>query len=231
MRYPFNGEYELTQGFMQPNAALLGGHHRGVDWAMPERTPVLAINGGEVVKIGLTTIEGRFVVIRHSWGESWYMHLFKINCSVGDQISEGLPFAESGNTGLSTGPHLHLMTIRDGVLVDPVQLITNSGAVAPGAYVVPFGGSLSQAAQDMGCSLDELISANPSYASNPDFVIAGATLAYPSTNAQKVHVVKAGDTLSQIAESNGQSLEEVLSKNPKFRENPDLIHPGDVVTL
>lgn len=112
---PFNGTYNQTLGFGQrlidskqkdlyARFGLLG--HDGLDFEMSIGTPVLAADGGTVVMAG-GQIYGTTVVIQHSWGKSYYGHLSKVNVVLGQAITKGQEIALSGNTGLSTGPHLH----------------------------------------------------------------------------------------------------------------------------
>lgn len=231
MTYPFHGTFNITQGFMQPNAALLGGYHKGVDWDLPHGTNVCAIDSGVVIATGVTNKEGRYIAVRHEWGESQYYHLSKVLVKTGDKVFEGVDIALSGDSGVVTGPHLHLQTWKAGTLVNPISLIGGAPVAVHAGYVVPSGGSLSQAAKDMGVSLDELLNANPQYKQNPNFVHAGATLIRPSAKQQNTYVVKAGDSLWKIGLDNGQSVAQLLDKNPQYKSNPRLIRPGDKINL
>jgi murein DD-endopeptidase MepM/ murein hydrolase activator NlpD len=97
-------------------------HHNGVDYAVETGRPVKAIEAGRVIFAGPSTIKlpsgepgggGYIVKIRHKvngeWITSSYMHLKKGSLQVkkNDLVIEGQKIAESGNTGASTGPHLH----------------------------------------------------------------------------------------------------------------------------
>ena len=97
-------------------------HHNGVDYASAVGTDVFAIAKGTVIFAGPSTIKlpsgepgggGYIIKIRHKvngeWITSSYMHLRKGSISVrkGQKVVEGQAIAESGNTGASTGPHLH----------------------------------------------------------------------------------------------------------------------------
>lgn len=228
---PFSGDYTITQGFLQPNAALFGGKHKGIDWALPEGTPVLAIDSGTVRATGVSNNEGRYIVISHSWGESQYYHLSSVENKAGDKVFEGVKIGNSGATGVVTGPHLHLQVYKNGILTNPLDIINDDPVVAPQGYIMPPGGNLSYAAKTLGVSLESLINANPQYKNNPDMVHVGAVLNVPSGFTEKVYVVQSGDNLYNIAAAHGMSLEQLLQKNPHFRPNPRLIRPGDKVTL
>lgn len=85
-----------------------GSGHTGLDFAVPTGTPVKAANSGKVVQAGPGGAAGNVVMIKHSDGH-WtnYQHLSKINVKKGDNVVVGDVIGDSGNTGNSTGPHLH----------------------------------------------------------------------------------------------------------------------------
>ncbi len=112
---PFSGTRMETLGFgdklldpqekdLYAQFGLLG--HDGLDFEMPIGTPVYSVDGGTVVMAG-GQIYGTTVVIQHSWGRSYYGHLSKVNVALGQTITKGQEIALSGNTGITTGPHLH----------------------------------------------------------------------------------------------------------------------------
>lgn len=116
LRKPFAGSYRLTQGFGE-NAELykrwsydgvaLKGHN-GLDWATPESTSIFAIDAGRVRQSGYDEIGfGNYVVVAHAWGDSIYAHLSKRAVVVNQLVECGECIGLSGNTGNSTGPHLH----------------------------------------------------------------------------------------------------------------------------
>ena len=116
LRLPFDGEYPLTQGFGgNPDDPLLAKKyneygvigHDGLDFATPIGTEILAVDNGEVLIARENFDYGTTVVIKHSWGKSYYGHLSKLLVEEGENINIGTPVGLSGNTGLSTGPHLH----------------------------------------------------------------------------------------------------------------------------
>jgi murein DD-endopeptidase MepM/ murein hydrolase activator NlpD len=86
-----------------------GRMHQGNDFGTPVGTPVAAMSTGTVVSTGYESGYGNQVEIRYWDGTvSLYAHLSEIKASVGDQVAPGQIVALSGNTGHSTGPHLHL---------------------------------------------------------------------------------------------------------------------------
>jgi murein DD-endopeptidase MepM/ murein hydrolase activator NlpD len=97
--------------------------HRGLDYRAKMRTPVAAINSGRVVLARPLYYEGGCVVIDHGLGlMSIYMHLSKIEVSVGRKVRRGQISALSGSSGRATGPHLHLGVRWEGSYLDPAKL-------------------------------------------------------------------------------------------------------------
>jgi murein DD-endopeptidase MepM/ murein hydrolase activator NlpD len=96
--------------------------HNGVDYAVPEGTPVRAAGDGEVVQVGSDGRSGNFVIIRHPNGqETSYSHLSEMGVRRGDAVRQGQVFAKSGRSGNATGPNLHFV-VRDGDKpVNPTQ--------------------------------------------------------------------------------------------------------------
>lgn len=90
--------------------------HNGVDFAVPVGTPVMAADGGRVVGSSFDgSGYGELVKIGHEWGTSYYAHLSEQQVRVGDEVTAGQVIGLSGNTGNSTGPHLHFEIRPDGV--------------------------------------------------------------------------------------------------------------------
>ncbi|MGW0534333.1 M23 family metallopeptidase [Streptomyces sp. NPDC003032] len=110
--------------------------HSGQDFAVPVGTPVAAVHGGTVVKAGPNgagdgPAYGNAVVIKHSDGTySQYAHLSQVDVRVGQAVTTGQRVALSGNTGNSSGPHLHFeirTTPNYGSAVDPVAFLRTVG--------------------------------------------------------------------------------------------------------
>jgi Peptidase family M23 len=97
--------------------------HRGLDYHAKMGTEVAAINSGRVVLATPLYFEGGCVMIDHGQGlMSVYMHLSKIEVTVGDPITRGQIIALSGGSGRATGPHLHLGVRWQGSYLDPAKL-------------------------------------------------------------------------------------------------------------
>jgi len=98
--------------------------HRGIDLNVPKGTSVFAIKEGIIRETGLLENYGLYIIIEHEGGyTSLYGHLDQILVKEGDRVTSGQEIGFSGNTGRSTGPHLHLEIRKDEVAVDPASLI------------------------------------------------------------------------------------------------------------
>ncbi|MFF9914967.1 M23 family metallopeptidase [Streptomyces sp. NPDC013457] len=104
--------YTLSASFNQ-GGAMWAHKHSGQDFAVPVGTPVKAAGAGTVVKAGPNgggdgPAYGNAIVVKHANGKySQYAHLSKINVHIGQKVGAGQKIALSGNTGNSSGPHLH----------------------------------------------------------------------------------------------------------------------------
>lgn len=100
------------------------GPHIGHDWAVGVGTSVVASADGTVVKAYYSESYGYNIVISHKNGmETRYAHLSKIEVNKGAKVKQGQLIGYSGNTGQSTGPHLHFEVIINGKKEDPLNYI------------------------------------------------------------------------------------------------------------
>jgi len=100
--------------------------HPGIDFACSVGTRVYSTRGGTVEFVGYSGGYGKLVIIVHSGGyKSYYGHLSKIKVKKGMKVKAGRVIAFSGNTGLSTGPHLHFEIRKHNRPINPVILIHN----------------------------------------------------------------------------------------------------------
>lgn len=108
---PFIGKYPITFRFGEkPEWYLkrMGEPHNGLDFALPEGTPIVACDVGKVLYVdAIPDAGGRGVILEHNWGRSLYWHTKEELVKVGEWIEVGEPIAFSGATGFATGPHLH----------------------------------------------------------------------------------------------------------------------------
>lgn len=115
-----------SSGFGRRKAPKKGAstYHKGIDWATPVGTAVCASSGGVVTRAGWGSGYGYVIYINHSDGrQTRYGHLSKIQVKVGDHVSQGQKIALSGNTGRSTGPHLHFELLINGSQVNPLNYL------------------------------------------------------------------------------------------------------------
>lgn len=112
------------------------GFHRGLDYADWEGQPVVAPADGLVTLVGPNfTLLGNCVIINYGEGLCvLYMHLSQINLKQGQKVSKGQVVGLVGNTGASTGPHLHYATYLHGVPIDPDILLNIPKEWAPDTW-------------------------------------------------------------------------------------------------
>jgi murein DD-endopeptidase MepM/ murein hydrolase activator NlpD len=96
--------------------------HRGIDYAAPAGTPILAAGDGKVISATRNSSSGNFVVIQH--GEQFrtkYLHLSKFGRGVrtGKRVDQGQVIGYVGSTGWATGPHLHYEFLVNGIHKNP----------------------------------------------------------------------------------------------------------------
>jgi murein DD-endopeptidase MepM/ murein hydrolase activator NlpD len=98
--------------------------HEGIDLAAPYGTPVVAPAAGRVMRISHQTGYGLVLEIEHGNGiETKYAHLSRVVVQEGQRVIRGEPIAAVGNSGLSTGPHLHYEVHVNGKVVDPLTYV------------------------------------------------------------------------------------------------------------
>ncbi|WP_406382273.1 M23 family metallopeptidase [Streptomyces sp. NBC_01618] len=129
------GRYVLSASFGN-DGSRWAHKHSGQDFAVPIGTKVEAVHGGTVVKAGPNgggdgPAYGNAVVIKHANGTySQYAHLSRIDVRIGETVKTGEKIALSGNTGNSSGPHLHFEirhTANYGSAVNPVSFLHKEG--------------------------------------------------------------------------------------------------------
>jgi murein DD-endopeptidase MepM/ murein hydrolase activator NlpD len=97
--------------------------HNGVDLAVPVGTPVQAAQAGDVVVAAEDDRNGRYLVLEHGHGvRTAYCHLDELMVDKGNPFDRGKLIAMSGNSGRSTGPHLHFVVRVNGKTLDPLPL-------------------------------------------------------------------------------------------------------------
>ena len=115
--------------------------HHGLDYAAPLWTPVSAIGDGKIVFAGYKAGYGKLVIIRHHNGyETYYGHLSKIakNIRTGKNADQGQVIGNVGNSGLSTGPHLHFEIRIKNEAVNPLRVKLPRGESVPKKLMADF---------------------------------------------------------------------------------------------
>ena len=101
-----------------------GRMHKGIDWACPVGTSIMASCGGTVVQAGWFGGYGNCITLRHPDGrQTRYGHLSRILVKTGQSVKQGEKIGLSGNTGRSTGPHVHFEIIINGSQVNPLNYL------------------------------------------------------------------------------------------------------------
>ena len=136
-RYPFKGHHRITSPYnlarRHPITKRISPH-KGVDFGMPVGTPVYSTGDGVVTRVKNHPYAGKYIEIRHEGRYlTRYMHLSRITVKRGEKVKRGERIALSGNTGRSTGPHLHYEIHIKGRAVNPLT------AKIPLAVSVPKG--------------------------------------------------------------------------------------------
>jgi murein DD-endopeptidase MepM/ murein hydrolase activator NlpD len=112
--------------------------HTGLDYPADVGTPVMAAAGGVVISTEMHPAYGNMVEIDHGRGlMTRYAHNSRVLVKAGDLVKRGQAIAEVGNTGRSTGPHLHFEVIVDRVPQDPEKFLAKAMAPVAGAAVRP----------------------------------------------------------------------------------------------
>lgn len=117
---PIKSTYQLSARFGQRGYLWSKGWHTGLDFRVHIGTPVSAAANGKIIKAEREGAYGLRIEIEHANGfVTTYNHLSAIEVNVGDRVAAGDRIGKAGNTGHTTGPHLHLEVLKDGELRNP----------------------------------------------------------------------------------------------------------------
>jgi murein DD-endopeptidase MepM/ murein hydrolase activator NlpD len=139
LRSGFGSRYHPILGYSRP--------HTGVDWANRIGTPIVAAGNGTVIKAEWDSGYGRRIEVQHTNGYvTAYSHMsgFGKGISPGVRVKQGQVIGYVGNTGLSTGPHLHYEVIINGSFVDPLKIRLPRGRELEGRGLADFKRQLEQ---------------------------------------------------------------------------------------
>ncbi|MEM8985477.1 MAG: peptidoglycan DD-metalloendopeptidase family protein [Pseudomonadota bacterium] len=129
MKTPVDGA-RLSSGFGMRRHPILGYKkaHKGVDFAAPRGTPIMAAGDGVVEKAGRNGSFGNYIRIRHNDNyKTAYAHMHRIKVKKGARVRQGQVIGTVGSTGRSTGPHLHYEVHKNGKQVNPMRLQVSTG--------------------------------------------------------------------------------------------------------
>jgi murein DD-endopeptidase MepM/ murein hydrolase activator NlpD len=121
---------KITTAYKKAGKMWSKGYHTGVDFAVPTGTPVLAVADGKIENANWGKSYGNQVVQKVSGGWVIYAHLNKVRIKPGQVVKKGDVVGESGNSGNSSGPHLHFeyrskLRWSDGVDLDPKEILAS----------------------------------------------------------------------------------------------------------
>ena len=134
-RQPFSGDYPITLDYGEafPPLYTHESPHEGIDYGCPMGTEVLASSNGVVTLIGnLDVGYGKYIKILHGDYVTIYAHLDRVFVRTGQEVKQGEVIGLSGNSGNSTGPHLHFEVRKKGIKIDPKTVLRN--VIDPGGY-------------------------------------------------------------------------------------------------
>jgi murein DD-endopeptidase len=141
LRYPTRHTFRVSSPFnmhrLHPVTKRVAPHH-GVDFATPMKTPIMTIGDGIITRIGDHPYAGKYVEIEHPGQfKTRYLHLSRVMVKQGQSVQRGQKIALSGNTGRTTGPHLHFELHVNNRPVNPLT------ADIPSVQRIPSGEMLA----------------------------------------------------------------------------------------
>lgn len=123
---PLSVSWRLSSAYGYRNDPFTGvrSFHTGIDMVAPQGTAIKASMAGRVAAAGYTQVYGNYVIISHTNGyQTLYAHLHTISVKAGQSVSQGAKVGLLGNTGYSTGAHLHFSVYKNGALVNPLTIL------------------------------------------------------------------------------------------------------------
>ena len=121
---PLRGRLTSPYGYRRDPFTGVRTFHTGIDLAAPVGTPIKATLDGRIATTGYSAVYGNYVIVTHDGGyQSLYAHMHRIQVKRGQWVTQGGILGLVGNTGYSTGPHLHFSVYRNGKMVNPASLL------------------------------------------------------------------------------------------------------------
>ncbi len=122
--YPTRGRITSRFGYRKNPFSGVREFHNALDIGNIVGTPIVATMNGTVARVAYYPWLGKYMILTHADGfQSLYGHLSKVLVSKGKRIRQGQKIAEMGNTGYSTGPHLHFAVFKNSAPVDPLKYL------------------------------------------------------------------------------------------------------------
>lgn len=128
-RIPIRAKFRWTSDFGYRIDPIKGvpSNHTGVDMACPTGTPIYSAMSGTVKFTGSSNVFGKYVIVDHGNGyQTLYAHMSKITSKKGQYVSQNTQIGLVGNTGYSTGPHLHFTVYKNGKIINPKTVLNKS---------------------------------------------------------------------------------------------------------
>ena len=148
LRWPTEKRFRISSPFSPDRLHPITGRrspHNGVDLATPVGTPIVSTGDGVVSRVGNHPFAGRYIDINHSGTfETRYLHLSKVLVKRGQRIKRGQKIALTGNSGRSTGPHLHFELHVGGQPVNPLTADIPTAAKVPDIELASFKAQVSK---------------------------------------------------------------------------------------
>jgi murein DD-endopeptidase MepM/ murein hydrolase activator NlpD len=122
--YPIRGRLTSPFGWRNDPISGVRRYHAALDLAAGIGTPIKAAMEGRVTTVGFNGTYGKFIILSHINGfQSMYAHLSVTSVTQGTAVNQGAKIGEVGNTGYSTGPHLHFAVFKNGRAIDPREMM------------------------------------------------------------------------------------------------------------
>jgi murein DD-endopeptidase len=131
LAWPVSRASPISSSFGSRTHPMLGEArwHKGIDISLPDGSPIRAAGEGRVAQSGRDGVNGVWVSVDHGRGVTTsYLHVAKAHVQRGDIVRRGQLIADSGHTGLATGPHLHYQLELGRVPVDPLRFSNGSSS-------------------------------------------------------------------------------------------------------
>jgi murein DD-endopeptidase MepM/ murein hydrolase activator NlpD len=125
--YPIRGRFTSPYGWRQDPISGDRRFHSAIDLAAPLGTPIKAAMDGRIQSVGFNGTYGKFIIMTHGNNyQTMYAHLSLVSVQQGASVTQGSKIGEVGNTGYSTGPHLHFAIYKNGRALNPLDFLNST---------------------------------------------------------------------------------------------------------